>query len=267
MTMETAQVIPPLGQTPAPESEEDIDAVRSQLQEALNKAKEAEDGKKKAEEEAKKHHRVATDQGRELKKLRESQLPPTQPTSLVPLKAMADELERLSQSSYADDPAAAVRLSAIKKQIADEEMRQWVEVREAFTRDWRGTLEKQIAESGLTPEDSQFDDVWETFDIAYSVDGKFERAEKKLNRILKEIKPMGVQKTSEAPKQPTEKEVRDQIRAEVMKEFNLLPTSTTGPSGSSKVFSRKAINEMPLDEYEKIQPEVDKARREGRIKD
>ena len=264
MTMETAQVLPPLGQTPAPESKEDIDAVRSQLQEALNKAKEAEDGKKKAEEEAKKHHKVATEQGRELKRLRESQLPPTQPTSLVPLKAMADELERLSQSSYAEDPAAAARLASIRKQIADEEMRQLVESREGITKTWREKLEKQIADSGLTPEDSQFEDVWDAFDIAYSVDGKFERAERKLNRILKERKSVEEKKAPEAQPKETEEEMEKRIEAKVLKKFNLLPTSTTGPSGSEPVFTEAQVADRTF--WEANREAILKAQREGRIK-
>ena len=113
---------------------------------------------------------------------------------------MLEEMKASQEYSGTLNPRIAQLESLLtvekQKQTQDEAKQRM----ESYTQTYRQKINQKIIDSGQNPEDGKFDDVWEAFDIAYAVDGKFERAEKKLGRILEkkpEVKPSGIKETEE----------------------------------------------------------------------
>ncbi len=107
--------------------------------------------------------------------------------------------------------------------------------------------------------DPQSEEYLEIRDLV--IDGKFERADRKIAKLEKTVE--------EEPKIDLEAE-RTKIHGEELKKILIergeLDAETGQPSGGGG-FSREALAEMSFEEFEKNQAEINKARREGRIKD
>ncbi len=122
---------------------------------------------------------------------------------------------------------------------------------------------KQVEDMGYTESDEEY---WDIHDLV--VAGNFQRAEVKIKKLEdKKVKETREIKT-ETPKE-TPEQIEERIRRKILEEYGLNTREKVGPSGtgSKRIYSRKEIGEMSLSDYEKIKPDVDLARKEGRIKD
>lgn len=94
----------------------------------------------------------------------------------------------------------------------------------------KAKLEEQIEEAGLDPTHENFDDVWESWDLANQLDGKWERPQKKLTRILKAIVP------KQEPEAKTEANTEEEAARKKAEENGTLITDTGRPSAASRSF-------------------------------
>lgn len=146
-------------------------------------------------------------------------------------------LELLIQSrkkadEYSDqDPVIAqleTELAARKEKNRRAEMQAYAE---QIKIQERGKLEDKITSLGLDPESEDFDDVWESFDHTFYTDGKFDRVDRKLERMLKNIKVTTPKKEDNLTETPEQMEAR--IRKQILKEQGMTNTETGLPSGGS----------------------------------
>ena len=94
--------------------------------------------------------------------------------------------------------------------------------------------------------------------------------------MMEEVQKVVDAKKTEATKATeTDEQVRTRLKFELLKDESFrrevleslnLTKEKVVPSTSGRVFTRKEIAVMPMDEFEKIKPEADKACREGKIK-
>ena len=100
---------------------------------------------------------------------------------------------------------------------------------------------------------------------AFAKAGDCESADEEIE-ALKTQEP--AKETGKETGEEMEARIREDERKKTLMEKGLLTPEGGEPSaGGERIFSKKELIDMPTDEYEKIKPEVDKARREGRIKD
>ncbi len=172
------------------------------------------------------------------------------------------------------------RIAQLEAMLADERRKESLakqqQAVEDYTQTWRDKLEEKIVQSGFTPNDEKFDDIWESFDMHYTVDGKFEHVEKKLDRILKGVtKEVNTEKTTNQPVDEVEKKIQVRLQEEKrkwMKEHNILEVETGQPSASSRNIPTKReelvsyVDGLSSEDYKKIKPEIDKLIKEGKIK-
>lgn len=173
--------------------------------------------------------KVVSKKDREIEDLRKrGYTQPSQDDKLLELM-LQDRREKSSEYGGYDPliPQLETELAARKERQAYQESQI---KKQEYTDNWKEKLNTRINEAGLDPNDGQFDDVWETFDIAYSVDGKFERAEKKLDKILKSVKPEAEPKETE---EELKKRLREEVKREIMLERGELETETGLPSGGN----------------------------------
>jgi hypothetical protein len=101
--------------------------------------------------------------------------------------------------------------------------------------------------------------VWEKFRDAAERTGDFNRPYRMLDRVKKEAKPQ------EPPKGKEESE--EEKERKILAKYGYLKSDTGGPSGAGGAsFTREQIANMSPEEFAKLKPEIDKARKEGRIK-
>lgn len=162
----------------------------------------------------------------EVKRLREQQPTPPPPMSRA-YEIMLDEMKARQTEFGEGNP----RISQLEALLAEEKRKEDAtkqrQAMEVYSQEWRTKLDTRIKEAGFDPDDEQFDDVNEAFDVAYAVDGKFERAEKKLDRILAKPREKG-----ETEEEKFQKRLETEKR-EWMKEKGLLTTEEGGPSATS----------------------------------
>jgi len=198
----------------------------------------------------------------ENKRLREQQPKPvsTQPTSQAIEIMLADMKARQTEFGEGNPRITQLEVLLAEEKRKEETARQREQI-EVVTSEWRGKLEDRIIAAGEDPHDDKFEDVWDTFDVTYAVDGKFERVEKKLTRVLGATKPKETGKT-ETEEERIERKAEEKYRARA-KEAGLLTTETGEPSASGETwteFERRYVQgNVPLAEYEA------RARKEGKI--
>jgi len=157
-------------------------------------------------------------------------------TSLARDEILLAEMKARQTEFGESNPRIAQLETALALERQHDQQAQQEMQREQYTQTWREKLEQRISSSGLDPEGEQFEDFWDYFQDRYRVDGEFERADKKLDRILKGVKPVekpGVKK--ENPEVNLD-EIRKEERRKVMDEYGLLETDTSLPSGVNRDF-------------------------------
>ena len=174
--------------------------------------------------------RTVSAKDEEIKRLRESGKPQSDNSGLG--QVMLDEM-KASQEFGTVNPRVAQLESLLSTEKTKQARAEATQRGDEITREYRTKLNKKIGDIGLDPSDERFDDVWDTFEIAYAVDGKFERAEKKLDRILTKVKP------EEKTKETTEDEVKrlaKEMSDTFLKEGGYLSLNEDGPSATTKKF-------------------------------
>ncbi len=178
--------------------------------------------------------------GAENKRLREQLLQPSDtPSSRKITSGVLDTLDNLVSSSYADDPAAKSKIAALRNEAArleQQEIRE-VQIRKqgTITQGEREKIDQKIRSAGLDPNDEVFDTVNDAFEYARDVNGNFDKAHLRLDRILNKQKPK-----KEAP-EVKEQDVDESAR-KMLEEKGLLKTDTGGPSASA-MSAQKAMQE------------------------
>jgi len=197
-------------------SQEELDTL---IQEAKTQ------GKAEAEETYKGIQRVLAKKDEEIIALKQLSQDKGRGVSMAPYKIMLEEMEARQDFGEPNPRIAQLKSLITEEEQKDATSKQAREI-EQYTQTWKEKLEGKITQVGLSPDDEQFDDVWESFDLTYKVDGKFERAEKKLDRILKGVKPM----------EKTDNDFEERLKAEKltwMKEHGLLEKETADPSAAA----------------------------------
>ncbi len=246
-TPETIQTPPAIPPTPKPE-----DAVNSKLQELGQKHQILEDNYKTIQKAVSKRE----EENRRLKEQLEER--EADRNLLRSFAATLAEQKGKTEEEYLED--VQKRQPDLLKQydILEAKRKQDKLVREAQEK--AEEFRQKTEALGLTDKDEEY---WEIHDLV--VDGKFERANVRLGKLEAKKKEPQLPPKSEADKQ---KEIEEAAR-KMLEEKGLLKSDTNLPSGAGgkTTYSRKAIAEMPIAEYEKVKDDITLARREGRIKD
>ena len=219
--------------------EEQITKLREEVEAAKSLAREKDEGFKTLQ---RKYDRL----------YKQKQPEPQKNDSSKTIKKLADEIEHLGKDTYSDDPSARARMTALKTELAELERQEAYNARlrqqEQLAREARDNLEDKIRDAGLEPDDEKFDAVWTSWELASLADGKFERAEDKLTRILSRIKP---KETEEEEKKPveTEAQMRERLEREILEKHGLTKPEKKTPSGLSadEKEIRKRYRENPND--------------------
>lgn len=171
------------------------------------------------------------------------------------LTALLEEMEKRGEE-YGSDPSSQGRISQLKSELAREEQ---LEYQKGVARKVRSELDQKIRDAGRDPSDEMFESVNEAFEDAADWHGKFDRAERKLDRILTQAKPMELPKVE--PPEDRQKAINEAAR-QMLEEKGQLVSETGGPSASSgsfQQFEKDYIEgKVPPEEY------AERARREGK---
>ena len=202
---------------------------RTQINELVKKARG--EGETDATEKYKGIQRTISQKDREITNLKKRAEPRVD--SIAPTELMLEEMVANQQFGETKPRIAQMQALIDSAKREDSEKKQ-AQVVEDYTQTWRDKLEDKITKVGLSGEDEQFDDMWESFDLTYKVDGKFERVEKRLDRILTGVKV--VEKPEEkAESSDLDKQVQEGVR-KYLEDHNILETESGLPDGTGKGF-------------------------------
>ena len=193
------------------------------LKKLLAEAKES--GRSEAEEKYKGFQRTVSKRERENAELKKQLEQPNTSSSVGTQELMLEMLK--GQQGDEPNPRVAQLESALAVEKQREAQNTAYKKQQAGALDKRSELEQQIIDAGHDPDDEAFEEVFEAWEVANIMDGKFERADRKLARTLKNLKP---QETTETQTPDIDK-IREEVRRQVMEENGLLKTDTGGPSG------------------------------------
>ncbi len=184
-----------------------------------------------------------------------------QPASLD--KEYFNLLEEVVSSQSPEYGEANPALQKIKGKIAQLELQERQKQEQAkYQKQYNDEFNKirsKADDVGLDIEDERLWAVKDAF-----VMGHFDEAHKRLDRIIAKVTPK--------EEKVVNKEM-DDLKAEVAKlkqllgaQGGVLSSDTGTPAGANKTFTVEQITNMSTDEYAKLKPEIDEARRQGRIK-
>lgn len=216
-----------------PTNKEELDAL---------KAAAIEQGRLEAEDKYKGIQRTINKKNDEIERLKRK---PTQP----PINDFSLE-EALIASKRgevdANDPVIAQLEQALatRKRAATEQAN--AQYRDKIIGEQGEKFNKQIEDAGLDPDDERLDDFHDKFDEA-CIDGLFDKAERKLNRILSKVEPKKGKTESE---DDTKAKWIEEGKRLGMEKMGLLKTDNNQPSGagsSDEEFERKmGSGELPM---------------------
>uniref|UniRef100_A0A6M3XMT3 Uncharacterized protein n=1 Tax=viral metagenome TaxID=1070528 RepID=A0A6M3XMT3_9ZZZZ len=197
--------------------------------------------------------RVISNKDRELRELRtrQTETPSTKPDRRI--NVLMDEIENLRLQS--GETQASPRIVQLRVELAREEQ---VQAQEAIVRTERQKIEEEIRNANLNPDDDAFLSVWDSFDFAAAVDGKFERAWKRVKTVLKDTKPAESNLVPEPKKEDTSKIVEDKVQERLREEYEKrgwLESNTGEPSArgtrKEEAYAKFAKGEITRKEFEK----------------
>lgn len=217
-----------VGDTPPPETQ-----TRTYTQEELD----AETARVRQEELEKYQgiQRTIAKKDQEIERLRKQAPEPTSSDDRIAEIILQEKKRRQAELGEVDPTIPQLEAELAERKRRAAQATQFAK-QEAIVKDERAKLDKKITDAGLDPNDDRFLDVDESFNLAAAYTGNFEIANKKLDRILKQVKPKG--ENVEKPKEgETEAEKIDRLAEEkarkMLEEKGLLTTETGGPSASS----------------------------------
>ena len=178
---------------------------------------------------------------------------PRTPTSgtAQTIQGVIDVLEAQAAEVGDIPPATQAKISGLRQQLAMAEQQAVYEKQEAITSDFRERGIAKIEAAGFSPDDERFDRYQTMLDRAEDKLGVpgFERAEQRLDHILETAKPK-VETKEEKPKPKLPP--NDELKAS---------------RGSTRVYTRAEIKNMPMKQYEAERDQIEQAYKEDRIKE
>lgn len=245
----------------APEAQAQVFTPEQQTQIEALIAEAEEKGYGKSEKELKRKEGVILSLQEEKRRkatTRESTIP--QDDSVL-LQTVIDDMK----AKEAEDGEVNPRRAILEQELVNRKRRTEVAQFEAYKQgkiaEEESGIKQQIIDAGEDPDDEQFDRTWDAFKLA-KVDGDFSDAHKRVDRILDKVKP----KEKETKGELTDDE-KEEIARSYLEKKGSLKSDTGGPSaGGGHTFTREQIAGMSIEEFESLKPEIDKARKEGKIK-
>lgn len=216
--------------------------------------------KQEEEDKYKGFQRVVSAREKEIETLKQKVAQPSRAS-----KATEVILEEL-KARQAEEGIVNPRIAQLEAEIAREKQLEW---QTQVTQQYEARFNQRIKDAGLDPNDETLEDFRDALEDAKE-DGRFGKAERKLDKILTTIKPPEPkEKVTETEEDKFSKRL-EEAKRQWMEEQGLLKTETGGPSASSgKVILMEDIKGMSPDEYRKAFPTLEdfyKAMNEGRIK-
>lgn len=234
-----------------PASKEELDALIAVA---------AEKAKLEAQDEYRGIQRTVSKKDREIEELRKrvSQPPETTEDLGIYEAMIADRQGRADYES--NDPVITqlqAKLNAAKqKQTRDNQAR----YQERVTRESWDKCSKLIEDAGLDLEDEKLDDFHDAFDDAKDT-GRFERAERKLSRILGKVKPKEkTESEDERIERLADAKSEEKLLAKMGKK-DMLSTDTIEPSGVGTSATKA------MEEYVKGKITAEEAKKRGCVFD
>jgi len=162
--------------TPEPQvvktfTQEEVDAIKAEI-------------KREEQRSIKGLQRVVSKKDDVIRELKQRPSAPEDTTSIEYILQMA----KSNKGEYGENdpliPTLEAELNRRKQVAKNAEIETY---KESIITGEREKLEAQITEAGFDPEDERFEDAFDMWDVS-KLDGKFERAHRKLDRILKTVK-------------------------------------------------------------------------------
>ena len=234
----------PEEETPEPQevktfTQEEVDAIREEI-------------KREEQRSIKGLQRVVSKKDQQIQELRRRPAH-VEDTTTIELQLQsardAEAERRTTDGEYAKKDPAIPRLEAeLARRIAAQETAKMKDYRESIISGEREKLETRITEAGFDPDDERFEDAFEMWDIS-KLDGQFDRAHRKLDRILKTIK---------TPEAKAESNAETKRKEMLTKGTGKVDGIAGGGSSSDTNFHKRfASGELPvtqanIDRYNKI---------------
>ena len=215
-----------------------------------------------------------------IQRLQKRKSEPTtfQPSSQTPdtifLKTYIDDRERRARELGEVDPD----IPMLRGELARREQAAYMALQQqqwaTHVEQERQALEDKLTEAGLSLDDDRLEEVRDAFEDAAEVTGKFDRAHRKLEKVLKTIKPKEEKTVKKGVKlEDLSDEEREEIKRQIMEKEGLLKSDKSLPSGGGEPIFKAADIPKLLDPS-KMTPaeisaklaELERAAKEGRIK-
>ena len=154
-----------------------------------------------------------------------------------------------------------------QREFQQNQMAQW----QARVNQEEATFSQKIDELGLDPDDEKLEDARDAFDMAAKFTGDFERAYRKLDKVVKQVEPKAEAK-AESEETKKQKWIEEGKR-QALEEKGVLNIPSGMPSGGGKpVYKAEEIPQLldpskmtPAEITAKL-AEIEEAAREGRVK-
>ena len=185
---------------------------------------------------------------------------PRQGDDLFFARQYVRDKQRRAQELGEIDPEIPILQQEInRREAVAQQQRMW--------QDWQGEIQnqedaltKKLEDAGINPNSPEAIPTWESFAMAKQ-HADFSFANKKADLLIGKPK-----ETKGEKKAPLSDDDKEELERQFMEKHGLLKSETGGPSGGGRTFTREQIAAMPIEEFESLKPEIDKARKEGKIK-
>lgn len=175
--------------------------------------------------------------------------------SVSAIKRMADIVENMGEESGLPQKVKS-ELANIRKDLANAQAKASIDTKQGEWREKQNELFSQIEDAGLSPDDKRFRMAKLLFK-----NGEFDDAKAAVAEVLEEV-------NKEKPKvaETDVAKLEAEIRAKLIKEYNLDSQDTGGTGGGVPVFTREQIAKMDDATYAKNREKIQEAINAGRIK-
>lgn len=228
--------------------EEQMEAIKTQLTEAEERATTAE---AKAEEKEKGFKSVQ-------RQLSEQKLAPPKTSTSGTAQALQEVIGALeAQAAEVGEltPTTQAKLNAARQTLAIVERDAVFERQETVTSGVIADLRNKFEAIGEDPDDPKFDSIWDAVQIAKLSDGNFDRAKGRAERILRVVKPPEDKKPEE-PKLTDEQ--KEKVARKWKEEHGELKTHEGIPSGTGGELTVEMVEKMSADEKFERRDEIAK---------
>ena len=198
-----------------------------------------------------------------IKRLQERRQPATQLPSTDDTRALEFMVEAEKQRETESGVPSPLR-PQLEVEVA---RRRQMSIQQKMWQDWQGEIQnqedaltKKLEDAGIDPSSPEAIPVWDSFAMEKQ-HADFSFANKKSDLLIGKPK-----ETKGEKKASLSDDDKEELERQFMEKHGLLKSETGGPSGGGRTFTREQIAAMPIEEFESLKPEIDKARKEGKIK-